>query len=195
MQIIKQETDRTIYDGGDIVLKRFLNTTQTPTGLQLQIDLVNSVSEMNLITEGAISGDWIEIVMRKLEPSNITHDTVGEVCDVLQFFVQNFQRCFPYCAMDVSADNIMIADGRWVMIDWDDVLLGHINEPRVCVAELIREATWRNPKGIDKYFDIVNTAFPFMDTDTTNKVRKTILDNLDDLESINFFTIQGETKL
>ena len=57
----------------------------------------------------------------------------------LEIFLSTNLKIWPYANTDISANNIMVHNSSYVIIDWDDALQGYKHQPLYVVAELYKE--------------------------------------------------------
>jgi len=191
MQLIKQEHNRSVYADGNSIVKRIQLTEPVEQAqLEQRMNRINQLYQVDLFESGTVYTDCVLVRMKRLQNELVydLHDP-DQLSKTLEFFVETALQMFPYAETDVSLGNVMLHEDEWVMIDWDDTLLGHVNTVEYTLAELIKECCIYNADPINQYIKTVRRAVrgtPMHVEDAFYQtVRQIIKQHADDLYNLN----------
>ena len=150
IKLIQQQKDRLgvreVYDCGDFIRKSIPNNTHIPhplENIQQNAEMINRVLGFKYFIDVRVDDNTIITDIAKLKKCNLhipkNVSDYNKLMKQLEIFLRINLKIWPYANTDISANNIMMHNSSYVIIDWDDTLQGYRHQPLYVVAELYKE--------------------------------------------------------
>ena len=138
IKLVKQQEDRLgareVYDHGDFIRKTIPNTHQQPLeNIQQNSKMINRFLGFKYFLDVYVNENTITTDIAKLKKSDLYSSLDiadhNKLMKQLEIFLSTNLKIWPYANTDISANNIMVHNSSYVIIDWDDALQGYKHQP------------------------------------------------------------------